>query len=100
MGILKKHYFTCPCCNTNKITFISDEARKEIFENNQTIQVVLSEDSFPAAYRELFISRLCTKCQENIFGKDTEYTKAVDVDETENTDELEANIRELYENAR
>lgn len=96
---LKRHEFTCPFCNGNQVTFITDEKLEEVRKREKLIQEIFSPASFDATYREIFVSKICSACQLDTFGGNPN-DKPFDVAENENTTELEARISDMYENAR
>ena len=96
---LVEYEFTCPFCNKNKITFISDEKLEDIKRREKLIQEIFNPQFFPATYREIFVSKICSSCQVDVFDSDKN-EKPFDVNIGENTTELESRISEMYENAR
>ena len=96
---LKRYEFTCPFCNRNQVTFITDEKLQEVRKREKLIQEIFSPHVFDAVYREIFVSRICSACQIDTFGGNPK-DKPFDVSENENTTELESRISEMYENAR
>lgn len=99
MARLKTHEFTCPFCNDARITFVSEEKENEIRAREKRMQEIFSPQFFDATYREIFISHICSNCQRGVFGGN-EKDLTFDVNENEKTDELEARIMDMYENAR
>ena len=97
--MLERFEFLCPYCNKEKVTFIEDSKFADIFpRRTKLIQEVFPPQYFPTAYRELFVSGMCSLCQNDMFEEKD--FKPVDVDIDENTNELESYISEIYENIR
>ena len=94
---LIKIQFTCPFCSKDKITLADKQKIVNYQEKGLLIQDVFSPISFPATYREIFISHICSACQKSVF--DSEDDTIYDVDDGESTDNLEALITKMYENA-
>src|SRR5574344_1948404 len=99
MKNLKRHEFTCPFCGGHRVTFITEEKQEELRNREKLIQEIFSPSIFDATYREIFVSKICSKCQISTFGGDPK-DKPFDVEENDKTDELEARISTMYENAR
>jgi len=96
---LKRYEFTCPFCNEPRVTFITEQKENEIRAREKLIQEIFPSQFFDDSYRQIFISKICSGCQKDKFGSDSN-EKPFDVFEDEPTDELESRISEMYENAR
>lgn len=96
---LERFEFTCPFCGEEKVTFITREKLEDIRRREKLIQEIFNPQFFPATYREIFVSKICSACQVDTFGSDKN-EKPFDVSIDERTDELEARISTMYEDAR
>lgn len=96
---LERFEFTCPFCGEEKVTFITREKLEDIRRREKLIQEIFNPQFFPVTYREIFVSKICSSCQVDTFGSD-ENEKSFDVNINERTDELEAHISTMYEDAR
>lgn len=96
---LKRFEFTCSSCGENKVTFITEEKFEEIRQREREIANIFPPEFFPNSYHNIFTTRyMCSKCIAEKFGGNSD--ELFDVNENENTDELESRISEMYENAR
>lgn len=96
---LERFEFSCPFCGEEKVTFITREKLDEIRRREKLIQEIFPPQFFDATYREIFVSKICSKCQIDTFGGN-ENDKPFDVGVNEKTDDLESRISIMYENAR
>lgn len=101
MPQLERYEFKCPFCGESKVTFITAEKLAEVKAREKLMQEIFSPACFDSTYREIFISKICSSCQSKTFGFTIEDEKDYfDVPEDAKTDELEAKISNMYENAR
>lgn len=96
---LERFEFSCPFCGEEKVTFITREKLDEIRRREKLIQEIFPPQFFDATYREIFVSKICSKCQIDTFGGNKN-DKPFDVGVNEKTDDLESRISTMYENAR
>lgn len=94
---LERYEFACPFCGEEKVTFITREKLEDVRRREKPIEEIFDPQFFPSTYYEIFVSKICYSCQSNTFGNNKE---PFDVNIGDNTDELEARISEMYENAR
>lgn len=86
--------YNCAFCGKACKTLVSTDKYDQIIHRTARIQDILRPDIFPASYREIFITKLCSKCMADMFGEDQQ---TFDIGAEENSDELERKITELYE---
>lgn len=96
---LERFEFSCPFCGEEKVTFITRKKLEEIRLREKLIQEIFPPQFFDAAYREIFVSKICSKCQINIFNG-SENDTLFDVGVNEKTYDLESRISTMYENVR
>ena len=90
--------FECPCCGARRKTLITKEKYMKL-RGNDLIQNIFNPVYYDAAYREIFVSNMCTKCQNesDIFDPSD---KIFDVGINESISSIEHNIEKMYENER
>jgi hypothetical protein len=96
---LERFEFSCPFCGKEKVTFITSEKLDEIRRREKLIQEIFPPQFFDATYREIFVSKICSKCQIDIFGGN-ENDKPFDASANEKTNDLESRISTMYDDAR
>lgn len=97
---LIRYEFKCPFCGENEVTFISKDKLEEVRSREKLIQEIFPPHVFSATYREIFVSKICSKCQADTFNNPESLEKPFDVniDDNKAVENLEARIAEMYEN--
>ena len=96
---LKRYEFTCPFCGESRVTFVTAEKFEEIRRRDKLIEEIFNPRFLNATYREIFVSNICSACQVNTFDCNL-HGHTYDVSTSDNSNELESCILEMYENAR
>lgn len=96
---LERFEFNCPFCGEEKVTFITKEKLNDIMQREKRIEEIFDPQFFPATYREIFVSKICSTCQVDTFNGNAN-EKPFDVDINTNTDELESYISNIYEDVK
>ena len=94
--------FTCPFCNKEKLTSITEDKYIEVKNKEKSIQEIFPTNIFPPSYREIFISHICNSCWEKTFnpGGEEEGSKDCDIladSKDSDIQQLEDDINIMYE---
>ena len=95
---LERFEYVCPFCGKEKVTFVN----MGILNRNHLIQKNFPEEYFPATYREILKTQICTKCQQETFVKSDDIREKQPLDADINApkselEALEARISEFYD---
>ena len=87
--------FDCPSCRQAKKTLVSTEKLPELINRTKRIQDIFNPAIYATAYREIFVSSMCTECGRKMFGENTD-APGYDVNLNESTKLIEPIIEKMY----